>query len=320
MKQESKITLNDIKKPLISIIIPVYNVEKFLNSCLDSVINQTYQNLEIMCVNDGSTDNSLKILEQYAQKEPRINIINQSNKGLAGARNTALDALNGEYFFFLDSDDFIHPQTIEILYSEIKKDDSDIICCDFQRTSNLYKDTSFESLQEPYISTIIDKPLIEFTKIKSKLSPSVWTNLYKTKKFGDIRFVEGYVWEDVFYTIQCFDRIEKIKCLNVKLYKYMQNPNSISLYKYSKNKIDSHIKNIQLIDNYFNNNNKQIEIKEKLIAISLRRVLNDVKHSKDIELRQYLKPELRILKKNRIISYKYLKVTKWLDLWQYLNL
>ena len=100
----------------------------------------------------------------------------------------------------------------------------------------------------------------------------------------------------------------------------MQNPNSISLYKYSKNKIDSHIKNIQLIDNYFNNNNKQIEIKEKLIAISLRRVLNDVKHSKDIELRQYLKPELRILKKNRIISYKYLKVTKWLDLWQYLNL
>ena len=102
-----------IKAALLSVIIPVYNVEPYLEQCLDSVINQTYKNLEIICINDGSTDNSLKILEKYQKKDNRIKLINQKNKGLSEARNAGLDVAKGEYIAFVDSDDYLELNAYE---------------------------------------------------------------------------------------------------------------------------------------------------------------------------------------------------------------
>ena len=308
--------------PAISIIIPVYNVEKYLTDCLDSVINQTFKNYEIICINDGSTDNSGEILKKYQNQYPQIKIIEQKNQGLAAARNQGLNNTKGNYFFFLDSDDYIHPQTLELLYYMIQKNNIDIVACSFEKTNKTYKESNFENIKITTNSKpkIIKNPLKEFTKLKSTLSPSVWTNLYKKEKFGDIRFIEGYVWEDVYYTLQCFDRINEIFYTDLKLYKYVQNQQSISLNAYSTKKIDSHIKNIYLINEYFRNKEKKVQnIKEKLIANSVRRVINDVTNSKNFELKVYLKKELRKLRKKKLIGYKYLKLSKWLVLWRYLN-
>ena len=115
--------------PKISVIIPVYNVEKYLSQCLDSILNQTFKDFECICVNDGSTDKSLAILQEYVNKDDRIKIINQENKGLSGARNSALKIVNGKYITFIDSDDFVTIDYLEKLINIAEKEDSDIVYC-----------------------------------------------------------------------------------------------------------------------------------------------------------------------------------------------
>ena len=116
---------------MFSIIVPVFNVEKYLRQCLDSVIQQSFQNFEVICVNDGSTDRSLSILQEYLQKDTRIKLIDQANSGLSAARNAGIDAAKGEYVFFLDSDDWIEPDTLKIL-SE-KQNGEDLVCFNGRR-------------------------------------------------------------------------------------------------------------------------------------------------------------------------------------------
>lgn len=120
-----------MSEPLISVIIPVYNAEKYLRSCLDSVLAQTYKNWEAVCVNDGSTDNSQKILEEYAAKDNRFLIINQENGGGSSSRNRALKNINGQFVAFLDNDDLYHPQYLEILYTNLQNTHADISCCSY---------------------------------------------------------------------------------------------------------------------------------------------------------------------------------------------
>ena len=114
------------KKKKISIIIPVYNVEKYLSRCLESVINQSYKNIEIIIVNDGSTDNSFDICNKYKKKDKRVILIDQNNQGLSGARNTGLKHATGEYICFIDSDDYVEKDYVEYLYKLIVKDDYDL--------------------------------------------------------------------------------------------------------------------------------------------------------------------------------------------------
>ena len=118
---------------LISIIVPVYNVEKYLEQCLESLLNQTYKNIEIIVVNDGSTDQSLDILKKYSFKDNRIKLYSQKNQGISAARNTALEHINGKYVMFVDSDDWIEINTCEIALHEMKKNDSDIVMWAYRR-------------------------------------------------------------------------------------------------------------------------------------------------------------------------------------------
>ena len=110
---------------MISVIVPIYNVEEYLPACIESILNQTYRDLEILLIDDGSTDNSGKICDEYAEKDKRCIVIHQQNKGLSGARNTGLDNAKGEYISFIDGDDYIHPQMLEILYEALLKGDYD---------------------------------------------------------------------------------------------------------------------------------------------------------------------------------------------------
>ena len=121
-----------MKTPLVSVLIPVYNVEKYLSRCLDSLINQTLTDIEIICVNDGSTDGSLKILKQYQEKDNRIVIVDKKNGGLPSARNAGLDRARGQYVGFVDSDDYVEPSMFETLYKTAKKKNSEVVICGAQ--------------------------------------------------------------------------------------------------------------------------------------------------------------------------------------------
>lgn len=207
----------------LSIIVPVYNVAEYLKRCLNSLINQTLNEIEIICVNDGSTDNSLCILEKFAGLDKRIKIINQKNKGLSGARNTGIKLVQGEYFGFLDSDDWVDLDYFEKLYKRAKNCDADISLGDFIRKGKfkhkirlkLNKEEEFVGDNEKFYGS-------QFYHF-----PCVWNKIYKTSKFNDLRFIEGIYFEDGPYTIQALHRANKVvTCCNTYLY-YFVNPNSI---------------------------------------------------------------------------------------------
>ena len=207
----------------LSIIVPVYNVAEYLERCLNSLINQTLNEIEIICVNDGSTDNSLYILEKFAGLDKRIKIINQKNKGLSGARNTGIKLVQGEYFGFLDSDDWVDLDYFEKLYKRAKNCDADISLGDFIRKGKfkhkirlkLNKEEEFVGDNEKFYGS-------QFYHF-----PCVWNKIYKTSKFNDLRFIEGIYFEDGPYTIQALHRANKVvTCCNTYLY-YFVNPNSI---------------------------------------------------------------------------------------------
>ena len=146
--------------PIISVIIPVYNSEKYLRKCLDSVINQTLKDLEIICVNDGSTDQSLEILNEYINVDNRITVINQDNLGAGAARNKGLEVAKGEYIHFLDADDWLEPNAYELVYHHVKKSDTIIDICMF-----LYKKYDNETGAINYVDLfyILGKEKIKIT-------------------------------------------------------------------------------------------------------------------------------------------------------------
>ena len=233
----------------LSIIVPVYNVAEYLERCLNSLINQTLNEIEIICVNDGSTDNSLCILEKFAGLDKRIKIINQKNKGLSGARNTGIKLIQGEYFGFLDSDDWVDLDYFEKLYKRAKNCDADISLGDFIRKGKfkhkirlkLNKEEEFVGDNEKFYGS-------QFYHF-----PCVWNKIYKTSKFNDLRFIEGIYFEDGPYTIQALHRANKVvTCCNTYLY-YFVNPNSI-VKTLNKKKEQDMYNSSKFILNYIKNN------------------------------------------------------------------
>ncbi len=213
-------------EPLISIIIPVYNAEKFLPACLDSVLAQTYKNWEAICVNDGSTDNSPQILAGYAAKDVRFHIISQSNSGVSTARNTGLQQATGKYLMYLDSDDIWHPQILEILQNVMEKSNADMGCFKYQE---VYPDSdiTFPKYPAEYKFTLCQTPLISFIHRKIKTGILIWNKIYRMDKVKNISFCNLKQGEDDVYSLSILLKISSIAMLDNVLYYYMQNPASI---------------------------------------------------------------------------------------------
>ncbi|MBR4682674.1 MAG: glycosyltransferase [Elusimicrobiaceae bacterium] len=168
-----------LQNPLISVIVPVYKVEKYLSCCLDSIIGQTYSNLEIILVDDGSPDTCGQICEEYARKDSRIRVIHQENQGLSGARNAGLRVARGSYIGFVDSDDYIDPDMYEYLYQLICKDQADIAMC------NICEDKGFRSAQ----STNVPYTLMKFVDLFQLADwMYVWNKLYKKEILSSVQF------------------------------------------------------------------------------------------------------------------------------------
>jgi len=223
------------EEPLISIIVPVYNVEKYLERCLDTLLNQTYSKLEIILVNDGSTDNSGAICDKYERKDKRIKVIHQLNKGLSGARNTGIKNVKGEYLGFVDSDDWVELNMFEIMLQTSIEKKVDVVECQLNKTDNKTDGTLLPIIKNAHIENRSDT----LKRIIGNQSFSVWRRLYKTQLVKDIRFVEGKNSEDVYYTLEVLNRVNKIAFINNKLYNYFIGGVSITRGGYRLKTLDT---------------------------------------------------------------------------------
>lgn len=210
----------------ISIIIPVYNAEKYLPRCLNSVLAQTFTDFEAVCVNDGSKDNSAAILDDYAKKDPRIKVITQPNQGISVARNIGIKKATGNEIYFLDSDDCIHPQTLEIAHRFMTEQKADVVSFDFAKndtTTPIFKPVNISDIA----FEITNKPLY----FKNKIYPmhiNVWTKLYKRQILQDLEFIPHIHFEDYPFTLVLWQKNPKTVIIKEKLYFYTLNENSVS--------------------------------------------------------------------------------------------
>ena len=213
---------------LISVIIPVYNVRDYLERCIDSVINNTYKNLEIICIDDGSPDDSLDILKRYEKSDSRVKVISKKNGGLSSARNAGLRKANGSYIAFIDSDDWIHPNYFRILIDELKCNKSDIAICGFDKvnnyTNNYIKYTKEQINNNSWTISLSDIFHDKKYKMHKVYSCGV---LYK-KEIITYEFPEGVkVIEDNIFNILNLPNCKRIQIVNLPLYFYFFNDESI---------------------------------------------------------------------------------------------
>ncbi|MGN0018457.1 MAG: glycosyltransferase [Candidatus Gastranaerophilaceae bacterium] len=208
----------------VSIIIPVYNVEQYLERCLETVINQTLKDIEIILVNDGSTDNSVDICNRYAQKDSRIKVVTRKNGGLSAARNTGLEHVSGEYIGFLDSDDWVDKDFYEKLYNAAIENDCDIAFGDIIR-----KGEHKHKIRLKIPEIIVAEDIYDKMQLAQNLkNPGVWNKIYRKHLFDNgLRFEEGVYYEDREFSIQIINECKKIVAVPNIYYYYFVNPTSI---------------------------------------------------------------------------------------------
>lgn len=211
-------------QPLISIIVPVYKAEEYIARCIESIQYQTYENLEIILVDDGSPDKSGQICDEYAKDDERIVVIHQENKGISGARNSGLDIAKGEYIGLVDSDDFIHPDMYAKLMKNLLKNDAQIAMCRYQNT---YDSEMDEHIAEGTANVITrEEAFDELFRYHSIAMIVVWNKLYKRELFDHIRYPQDKIYEDERTTYQLIYAAEKMVCINSPYYYYFQSDDS----------------------------------------------------------------------------------------------
>lgn len=221
---------------LISVIVPVYKVENYLNKCVESIVNQTYNNLEIILVNDGSPDNCPQMCDDWARKDSRIKVVHKENGGLSDARNAGLAVATGEYISFVDSDDWVETEFIQSLYNSIKENDSDISACGVRM---VWEDTSETRPLTAEGGCALDNTVAMQAVIQETfLKQPVWYKLYKRELIKDIPFPVGKYHEDVFWTYQAVAKANKVSVFDVPLYNYLQRTSSIMGENYSLKRLD----------------------------------------------------------------------------------
>ncbi len=216
---------------LISVIVPVYNVKEYLEECILSIRQQTYQYLEIILVDDGSSDGSGNLCDKYAEIDDRISVIHRKNGGLSAARNSGINVALGDYLVFVDSDDMLHPRMIEVLYQNMNMYDADISICshEFVRGDVSYRDVVNKKLMKPKENVWTGRECIKkfYNKDLSLDMIVMWNKLYKIEVFKTLRFPEGKIQEDEYINYQILYSAEKCFYTDLQLYYYRKRTDSI---------------------------------------------------------------------------------------------
>lgn len=299
-----------MSNPFFSIILPVYNVDKYLRECLHSLENQTCQDFELIAVNDGSTDMSLEILKEYKdQGQLNLNIITQENGGLSSARNSALNFIKGKYTYFLDSDDYIEKNMLEILKRKLTKSNADIIKFDAQPF--LDKDFNSTIIEDEYeLSGLLKEGLIYkrnafFKKTKKKFLAPVWLYCVKTEiiKKNSLTFKEGLIHEDELFTPILFVHCTTFEYVNMRFFNRRYREGSIMT---SNNKKKISIENYQIVNkelekylvNYNLSKDDTSFIMDRISAISY--IIHSIDITNEIITKNYNYSKLSFSKKIKL--------------------
>ena len=227
--------MNNNQTPLISVIVPVYNVEKYLPKCIDSILAQTYTNLEILLVDDGAKDSSGAICDEYAQRDSRIRVIHKENGGLSDARNRGIEEARGEYFGFIDSDDYIDADMYEVLYATLEKHNADMSMCGVYE---LYEGQAAEQVSEIRDFACTPEEAMKIV-IDGQINYAYAVNkLYRRELFDEIRYPVGKIIEDAFVILFLLEKTERVALTNARKYYYFHRENSITSRTFSKKHYD----------------------------------------------------------------------------------
>lgn len=317
---------------IISVIIPVYNVENYIEKCLNSIVNQTYNNLEIIIIDDGSTDNSIAIAEKIAENDKRIRIISQVNQGVSSARNLGLDNASGEYILFIDSDDWLDLETCKIALDTMIKHDADVVMWPyiseyplnskvnlfFENKDIVWDETNIEELRRRMVGPINEELFMPHA-LDSVVT--VWGKLYKRSAINNVRFVDinEIGTEDALFNIEAFNKVNKTVYISSIFYHYRKdNLKSIThSYKFARvhqwlelyTKIEQFIKINNLNSNYNLALNNRICLGLIGLGINLAEDKKIKYHIKKSELKKILSMDHYVSSLNAL-DFKYLSF-KW---------
>ncbi|WP_342542136.1 glycosyltransferase [Paenisporosarcina sp. FSL H8-0542] len=268
---------------LISIVVPVYNSEKYLFDCIESILNQSYSNIELILVNDGSNDCSLEICQMFVESDNRVKLLSKKNSGVSDTRNLGIKESKGEYITFVDSDDMLKNQAIEIMYEEIKMNQTDLVVCNFEYDYSGIRVKKIARITEGIysVNSLSDK-LIDDGTMSGILFGSVWSCLYKTSIIRDfnIRFVSGVKYnEDGIFNLAYLQKCKIVKVKNEHIYIYRNNEQSVTkMINLMENKFTSANEAIQNL--YTNKPNLENQVYKRNVSIAFWRIL-EVGNSKN---------------------------------------
>lgn len=313
--------------PMISIIVPVYNVEKYIRQCLNSILAQSYKNFELILVDDGSMDSSGKICDQYGKIDDRITVIHSENRGLSAARNTALDIVNNEYIALIDSDDCINVNYLEILMGNLLKYNADLVMCKAKRFINDDEiDLSEKCDQVDSLSILSRSQSIEKLCKNYSCDLVMINKLYKKNLFNNVRYPFGKIYEDEWVIHHILGNSIKTIDLPYKLYYYRINPNSIMRRKFSLDAFSEVGALLNRID--FCKNNGFEYLLDDLNLIYCNKMIEFYNKSKENRTKSYhlILPSLKqyrdsyrsvekrkdVFDRKNILAYKLFGITPWL--------
>lgn len=246
---------------LVSIIIPVYKVEKYLSRCVESILKQTYKNIEIILVDDGSPDESPAICDDFARKYKNINVIHKNNGGLSSARNAGLDICKGKYIAFVDSDDYVDSNFIMRLYNAIEKNDADIAMLQYAEVS---EENNLPAIA-PAKEILYKKKEVEKAFLELKVD-SVCVGLYRKEIIGNHRFIEEKTSEDIPFNFEVFKEAQTFVYIPEKRYYYFYNPDSISNGSLDKNMLNYLYFRKMIVDYYDDKDEELLKLAKALYA------------------------------------------------------
>lgn len=237
-------------KPKVSIVVPIYNMERYLEKCINSILKQTLSNIELILVNDGSTDKSGELCDRYAQIDKRIKVIHKENGGVSSARNAGLQVVNGDYIGFVDPDDYIDEQMYKALYNQAIHDFSSIVLCDFytvsedgQLLNHTDKDENNEKSKQ-YTNIEALKEMFNIEKVYNlgtEVNPKwiiMCNKIFSRNLFKELRFVENRIYEDEYIAHELLYRSKKVSYIPKKYYYYVQRENSLSNFSFNMKKFE----------------------------------------------------------------------------------
>lgn len=269
-----------MEEDLISIVIPVYKVEKYLEKCIESVLKQTYTNLQIILVDDGSPDNCGKICDEYAKRDSRIDVIHKVNGGLSEARNVGISKAKGRYIGFVDSDDYIKENMYEILLNLIKKYNADASICNLYDVieGKEYIRNKNNGIQEYSRLDILKEVLLD-----KNIQSYAWNKLYKKELFDEVKYPIGKKYEDIGTTFYIFEKCNKIVVTSEPEYYYLKRSNSL-VNNVTESTVFDYMELILQRYLYINDNIKELkQYNDYYLVRTLLTANNDIKELKQIE-------------------------------------